>query len=114
MATFKISQSFYGQSIRSEKKSEETGIEELLFTAFWTVFIINWIAGLLKTSPKSLSGWETPGLRNFIAGKIPRPHTLHPAIPIAARTLIIPEKLRAKTSSSIRVSMGKETERLSY
>jgi len=36
MTTFKISRSFYGQSIRGEEKSKETSTEEPLFTAFWT------------------------------------------------------------------------------
>jgi len=36
MTTFKISRSFYGQSIRGEEKSKETSTEEPLFTTFWT------------------------------------------------------------------------------
>ena len=108
MTTFKISRSFYGQSIRDEKKSKETGIEEPSFMAFWTVFITNWIAGLLKTNPKSLSGWETPGSMSFIAVEIPGLHALHPAIPVAAKTLIIPELPKAKTLLSIRAFMEKE------
>nr|MBC8555932.1 hypothetical protein [Candidatus Brocadiales bacterium] len=69
----------------------ETDIEELLFTAFWTVFIISWTAGLLKTSPKNLSGWETHDLSSFTAGETPGSHAPHPAIPVAARTLMIQE-----------------------
>jgi len=91
MTTSKIFRSFYGQSIRGDKKSLETSTEGPLFTDFWTVFIISWTAGLLKTSPKNLSGWETHGLNSFTAGETPGSRAPHPAIPVAARTLMIPE-----------------------
>ena len=72
MITFKISRSFYGKSIRNEKKSAETGIEEPLFTAFWMVFYNKLDSRFIENQSKKLVWKGDPRLKEFYRRRNPR------------------------------------------